>query len=122
MQIAVRTSSSYTILKLDGRLVLGMDLEDLRNAVHNVSGEHPKKIILNLANVTYVDSCGIGELINTFKHVKNRGGHLILTNLPRKIKILLDTAQLTKVFEVSESDQAAIINPRQKMPQHQMCC
>jgi len=121
MQITVRTSGNYTILKLDGRLVLGMDLEDLRNAVRNVLGEHPQKIILNLANVTYVDSCGIGELINAFKHIKNRGGHLILTSLPRKIRILLDTAQLTKVFEVSESDQAAIIAPRQKMPQHQMC-
>ena len=121
MQITARTSGSYTILKLDGRLVLGMDLEDLRNAVHDVPGKHPKKIILNLANVTYVDSCGIGELINAFKHVKNCGGRLILTNLPRKIKILLDTAQLTKVFEVSESEQAAIINPSQKMPQHQMC-
>ncbi len=122
MQITVRNSGNYTILKLDGRLVLGTDLEDLRNAVRNVPGRHPKKIILNLADVTYMDSCGIGELITVFKHVKNHGGHLILTNLPRKIKILLDIAQLTKVFEVSESDQAAIINPRQKMPEHQMCC
>ena len=121
MQITAKTSGNYTVLKLDGRLVLGMDLEDLRNAVRDAPGKHPKKIILNLANITYVDSCGIGELINAFKHIKNQGGRLVLTNLPKRVKILLDTAQLTKVFEVSESEQTATINPKQTMPQHQMC-
>ena len=122
MQIATRTIGNHTILELNGRLVLGMDLEDLRSAVRDASGTHPKKIILNMANITYVDSCGIGELINAFKHVKKQGGRLVLTNLPRKVKILLDTAQLMKVFEVSESEQAAIIDPRGTIPQSQICC
>ena len=121
MQITARSISNCTVLELSGRLVLGIDLAELRNAVHDAVGKHTKKVILNMANITYVDSCGIGELINTFKHVKNQGGHLVLTNLPRRVKVLLDTAQLMRVFEVSDSEQAAITGPRQQMPQHQVC-
>jgi anti-anti-sigma factor len=122
MQITARTSGNYTVLELDGKLVVGTDLLELRNAVHDATGKHPTKIILNLANVSYADSCGIGELVNTFKHVSNLGGRLILTNLPRRVRILLETAQLMKVFEVSDSEQATIVNPTQRVPLRQLCC
>lgn len=121
MQITARTNSNSTILDINGRLVMGGSLTELRNAVHDATGKQPEKLILNLANVTYVDSCGIGELITAFKHVRSRGGRLVLTNLPRRVRILLDTAQLMKVFEVADDEQLVMAKPKQQM-QQQFCC
>ncbi len=121
MQITARTDSGCTVLGLSGQLVAGMDLAELRNAVHDATGKHPKKLILNLANVTYVDSCGVGELVNTFNYVKNQGGRLVLSNLPRRVRTLLDIAQLMKIFEVSDSEQAASVSPGQQGSQQQLC-
>ena len=120
MQITARTNSNSTILDINGRLVMGGSLTELRNAVHDATGKQPEKLILNLANVTYVDSCGIGELITAFKHVRSRGGRLVLTNLPRRVRILLDTAQLMKVFEVADDEQLVMAKPKQQM-QQQFC-
>jgi anti-sigma B factor antagonist len=121
MQITARTGGNSTILDLNGRLVLGGSLTELRNAVRDATGKHPEKLILNLGNVTYIDSCGIGELVTALKHVRSRGGRLVLTNLPRRVKILLDTAQLMKVFEVTDGERLSVINSKQQIPQ-QLCC
>ena len=121
MQITVRIIGNCTILELNGRLVLGTDLIDLRNAVRDAARDNPSKIILNLARVTYVDSCGIGELISTLTHLKNSGGNLVLTDLPKRVRTLLDTAKLIPVFEVSDSEQAALTNLKQQVPLHQLC-
>ena len=104
MQITARTNGNGTVLELNGRLVMGRDLIELRDAVWDATGKHSKKIILNLAHVTYVDSCGVGELVNTFKHVKNQGARLVLAELPGRVRTLLDAAKLTPIFEVSESE------------------
>jgi len=119
MQITAKKWSNCTVLDLNGRLVIGVDLVELRNAVHEATGNNPMKIILNLANVTYVDVCGIDELVNTLKYIKHQGGRLLLTNLPRRVRILLDTAQLTKAFEVPNSEQSAITNFQPQVTQRQ---
>jgi anti-anti-sigma factor len=121
MQITARTINNGTVLELNGRLVLGGDLIDLRNAVRNAAGKHPSRIVLNLAKVTDVDFCSIGELVRAFTHIQNRGGNLVLMNLPRRIRILLDKAQLTNVFEVSDREQVAITDTKLQLPFHQLC-
>ena len=121
MQITARTNGDGTILELNGKLVFGGDLIELRDAVRDATGKQPNKIILNLANVTYVDSCGIGELVSTFKHIKNQGGRLVLMNLPERVKILLDAAKLTPIFELSDGKQAAIVDPGRQVLQRRLC-
>ena len=110
MQITARTSGNCTVLELSGKLVLGKDQIELRNAVRNATEKNPSKIILNLAKVTYVDSCGIGELVNTYTHLKNLGANLALTDLPRKVRILLDIARLTPIFGISNGEPEANAN------------
>lgn len=122
MQITTRTNGNGAILELNGRLVRGMSQLELRNAVRDAALNRPPKIVLNFTNVTDVDFGTIGELINAFKHVRNRGGRLVLMNLPERVRILLDVAKLMPIFEVSDSKQAAIVNPGQQVPQHQSCC
>ena len=122
MQITARTDINDTVLELNGRLVVGTDVIELREAVRDAAARHPEKVILNLAKVTYADSCGVGELVTALKHVKNQGGRLILANLPERIRILLDTAQLMKVFEVSNSEQITIVNPGRSVPRRCLCC
>jgi anti-sigma B factor antagonist len=121
MQITARTTGDHTVLELNGRFILGADLLELRNAVFDAAGRHPTKILLNLADVTYADSCGIGELVNMYKHVQSRGGRLVLTNLPRRIRILLDIAKLMPVFEVSDGEQASTTNTSQPVSWHPSC-
>jgi anti-anti-sigma factor len=122
MQITTKTSSNGTVLELNGRFVRGMDLVDLHNAVRDAARTHPSRIVLNLANVTDVDFGCIGELVKAFKHVKNQGGHLVLTNLPRRVGVLLETAKLMPIFEVSKGKQVTIVNSGQQMSQRQLCC
>ena len=116
MQITARTNGNGTVLELNGNLVLGGGLTELRDAVRNATSSHPEKIVLNLARVTYVDSCGIGELVNTFKHVKEQGGRLVLTKLPERVRILLDAAKLTPIFDVSDRNPAKIVHSKQQVP------
>ena len=121
MQIETRTIGNHSILALHGRLVFGRDLVELRNAVRDAVGKNPAKITLNLANVTYVDSCGIGELVNTYTYTKDRGSCLALTDLPQKIRMLLDAAQLTRVLGIPESEKTQNITSGRQMPLHPLC-
>ena len=122
MQITASTNGNGTVLELNGRLVWGMSLVELRNAVRNAALGRPSRIALSFTNVTDVDFGSIGELINAFKHVRNQGGHLALMNLPERVRTLLDVAKLTPIFEVSDSNQAAIGNPEPPVPQRQLDC
>ncbi len=108
MKITARASGNCTILDLYGQLVVGADTRELRDAVREAAGNHPQKIVLNLAKVTYVDSCGIGELVCSFSHVGKLGGKLVLMHLPKRVKTLLAIAKLAPIFEIFDSEQAAI--------------
>ena len=121
MQITASANGSGTVLELNGKLVRRIDLVELRNAVRDAAGNHPSRIILNLANVTDANFDSIGELVNAFTHIKNLGGSLVLMNLPRRIRILLETAKLMRFFEVTDNDQALILNTGQRLPQRQLC-
>ena len=74
LKIDTREVSHVTILDIEGRIVLGDEIGDLRDAVRSLVAEGKKKIILNLVGVDYIDSSGVGELVGSFTTVRNAGG------------------------------------------------
>ena len=121
MKITARASGNCTILELDGRLIMGSDTMELRHAVREAARNNPQRIILNLAKVTYADSCGIGELVSSYSHIKGLGGNLVLTDLPGRVRNLLVIAKLVPIFEICDSEQAAIADSQENVLPCGMC-
>ena len=108
MEIAKRTVDDIQILDCKGKITLGEGTMAVRNTVRDIITENGKKIILNLGDVNYIDSSGIGELVSTYTTVTNAGGQLKLLNLTKKIHELLQITKLLTVFQVFEDEKAAI--------------
>jgi anti-sigma B factor antagonist len=108
LKIDTREVAHVTILDIDGRIVLGDEIHDLREAVHNLIKQDKKKIILNLANVDYIDSSGVGELVGCFTTVRNAGGELKLLNLTQKVHDVLHVTKLYTVFDIREDEFTAV--------------
>ena len=108
MKIESRTVGEVTILDCSGKITLGEGTMTVRNTVREVVKNGGKKIILNLGDVSYIDSSGIGELVSTYTTVVNQGGKLKLLNLTKKIHELLQITKLLTVFQVFEDENAAI--------------
>ena len=106
--IARRSIDDIKVLDCSGKIVLGQGTMTIRNMVRDILEAGGRKIILNLADVSYVDSSGIGELVSTFTTVTNAGGQLKLLHLTKKIEQLLAITKLLTVFQVFEDEQAAI--------------
>jgi anti-sigma B factor antagonist len=104
LSIATRETGKVTILDVKGRIVLGDEIGDLRKAVHKLVEEEKKKIILNLADVDYIDSSGVGELVGCYTTVRNAGGELKLLNLSPKVQDILYVTKLYTVFDVKEDE------------------
>ena len=86
LKIDTREVAHVTILDITGRIVLGEEIGDLRDAVRALVADGKKKIILNLSGVDYIDSSGVGELVGSFTTVRNAGGELKLLNLTQKVR------------------------------------
>jgi len=108
MEINKRVIGDIQILDCSGKIVLGEGTMTVRNTVRDILAENGKKIILNLGEVSYVDSSGIGELVSTYTTVTSSGGQLKLLNLTKKIQELLAITKLLTVFQVFEDEKAAI--------------
>jgi anti-sigma B factor antagonist len=108
MKIETRTVGDVHVLDCSGKITLGEGTMAIRNTVKDVLKGGGKKIILNLSDVNYIDSSGIGELVSSYTTVTNQGGHLKLVNLTKKIHELLAITKLLTVFQVFDSEQAAI--------------
>ena len=108
MKVATRQVDGVTILDLSGRITLGEGSVTLRDAVHDVLAKGSKKILLNLENIIYIDSSGIGELVSGFTSVMNSGGELKLLNLTKKVHDLLQITKLYTVFDIWDSETSAI--------------
>ena len=80
----------------------------LRETVHDLLDKGDKKILLNLGDITYIDSSGIGELIGAFTSVRNKGGDLKLLNLTKKVHDLLQITKLYTVFDIKDNEAGAI--------------
>lgn len=108
MEITKRTVGDIQVLDCSGKITLGEGTMAVRNTVRDIITENGKKIILNLGDVNYIDSSGIGELVSTYTTVTNAGGQLKLLNLTKKIHELLQITKLLTVFQVFEDEQAAL--------------
>ena len=108
MEITKRIVNGILILDCSGKITLGEGTMTVRNTVRDIIADDGRNIILNLANVNYIDSSGIGELVSTYTTVTNAGGQLKLLNLTKKIHELLQITKLLTVFQVFEDEQAAI--------------
>ena len=108
MKIETRTVGDVKILDCSGRITLGEGTMIIRNTVRELLGSENKKIILNLAEVNYIDSSGIGELVSTYTTVTNSGGQLKLLNLTKKIQELMAITKLLTVFQVYSEEKSAL--------------
>ena len=108
MKIETRTVGDISILDCSGKITLGEGTMAVRNTVRDILKNNGKKIILNLADVNYIYSSGIGELVSTYTTVTNSGGQFILLSLTKKIQELLQITKLLTVFQVFDSEQAAV--------------
>lgn len=108
MEIAERKVSDVTILDLTGKLTLGEGDERLKQAINTLLAAGAKKLVLNLENVPYIDSAGLGEVVRTHTTVSRQGGSLKLLNLTKRIEDLLSITKLLTVFDTYDSEAEAI--------------
>jgi anti-sigma B factor antagonist len=108
MQIDQRTVGDVVVLDLKGRVMLGDGDEVLKDKVNSLLNQGQKKIVLNLAEVPYIDSAGLGEVVRTYTTVSRQGGHLKLLNLTKRITDLLAITKLLTVFDTYESEPEAV--------------
>jgi len=108
MKVTTRQVDGVTILDLSGRITLGEGSVTLRDSVRDLLSKGQKRILLNLADVNYIDSSGIGELVSAYTTVRNQGGELKLLNLTRKVHDLLQITKLYTVFDIKDDEASAI--------------
>lgn len=110
MPIAIhaREVGQVTIVDIRGRITLGDEIGQLRDAVRGLVAEGNKKIILNLEHVDYIDSSGVGELVGCFTTVRNAGGELKLLKLSKKVHGVLQVTKLYTVFDIRDDEFHAV--------------
>lgn len=108
LRMAERDVNGVTVLDIDGRIVLGEESNSFREKVKGLLASGKKKIVLNLANVSYIDSAGLGTLVATFHSARSQGAMLKLANLGAKFKEVLQVTKLMTVFDTYENEAAAI--------------
>jgi anti-sigma B factor antagonist len=108
MQIDERKVGDVLILDLKGKMTLGDGDELLRNKINSAIQAGSKKLVLNLGNVPYIDSAGLGEVVRTYTTVSRQGGALKLLNLTKRIQDLLAITKLLTVFETFDSEDEAV--------------
>ncbi|HTX39580.1 MAG TPA: STAS domain-containing protein [Bryobacteraceae bacterium] len=108
VKLNTRQVGDVTVVDVAGRITLGEGSSALRDTLRELVGKGQKKILLNLGDVTYIDSSGIGELVSGFTTVTNSGGQLKLLGLNKRVKDLLQITKLYTVFDVHEEEASAI--------------
>lgn len=108
LTIASREVDGVTVLDLSGRITLGEGSVQLREAIRDLIGKGQKTILLNLGDVSYIDSSGLGELVSAFTTSKNQGAALKLLNLTKKVKDVLQLTKLYTVFDIYDDEATAI--------------
>lgn len=103
-----RQVDGVTVVDMSGRITLGEGSVILRDTIRDLIGKGQKNILLNLGDVTYIDSSGIGELVSAFTAVRREGGELKLLKLTKKVHDLLQITKLYTVFDIKDDETAAI--------------
>jgi anti-sigma B factor antagonist len=108
MQITERQVGDVMILDLKGKITLGEGDELLKDKVNSIVSQGRRKIVLNLAEVPYLDSAGLGEVVRAYTTVSRQGGSLKLLNLTKRITDLLSITKLLTVFDTFDSEDEAV--------------
>jgi len=108
MKASTRQVQDVTIVDLTGRITLGEGSSVLRDTVKDLAAKGQKKILLNLGDISYIDSSGIGELVAAFTSVRNQGGEMKLLHLTKKMHDLLQITKLYTVFDVKDDEAEAV--------------
>jgi anti-sigma B factor antagonist len=108
LTIASRELDGVTVLDLSGRITLGEGSVQLRDAIRGLISKGQKRILLNLAEVNYIDSSGLGELVSAFTTAKNQQADVKLLNLTKKVHDLLQLTKLYTVFDIKDDEASAI--------------
>jgi anti-sigma B factor antagonist len=108
MQIEERAVGDVVVLDLKGKITLGQGDELLKDKVNSLVNQGQRKIVLNLAEVPYIDSAGLGEIVRTYTTVSRQGGSLKLLNLTKRITDLLAITKLLTVFETFDVESDAV--------------
>lgn len=108
VKLTTRQVGDVTVIDAVGRITLGDGASTFRDTIRDLAGKGQKKLLLNLAEVSYIDSSGIGEMVSGFTTVSNQGGQMKLLNLTKRVKDLLQITKLYTVFEVFEDEAAAV--------------
>jgi anti-sigma B factor antagonist len=108
LKMRTREVNGIVIIDLSGQLTLGEASAAIRDEVRDQTSQGLRKILLNLGDVSYIDSAGLGELTAAYTSVKNRGGQLKLLNLTRRVHDLMQITKLYTVFDVHDDEKKAI--------------
>lgn len=108
LSISTRELDGVTILDLSGRITLGEGSVQLRDAIRDLISKGVKHILLNLGDVNYIDSSGLGELVSAFTTAKNQNADVKLLNLTKKVKDVLQVTKLYTVFDIYDDEASAI--------------
>lgn len=108
MQIDERSVGEVTVLDLNGKITLGQGDELLKDKVNSLVNQGRKQIVLNLGNVPYIDSAGLGEIVRAYTTVSRAGGNLKLLKLTKRLADLLSITKLLTVFETFDSEAEAV--------------
>jgi len=108
MTASTRLVGGVTIVDLSGRIALGEGSAGLRDLIRNLVSEGNKKILLNLRDVDYIDSSGLGELVSAFTSMRSKGGELKLLNLTKRVHDLLQITKLYTVFDITDDEATSV--------------
>lgn len=108
VKITTRQVGDVTVVDTVGRITLGEGASTFRDTLRDLSANGNKKLLLNLAEVSYIDSSGIGEMVSAFTTVTNQDGQVKLLNLTKRVKDLLQITKLYTVFEVFDDEAHAV--------------
>jgi anti-sigma B factor antagonist len=108
VKLTTRQVGDVTVVDASGRITLGEAASTFRDTIRDLAASGHKKLLLNLAEISYIDSSGIGELVSGFTTVANQGGAVKLLNLTKRVQDLLQITKLYTVFEVHDDEAKAI--------------
>jgi anti-sigma B factor antagonist len=108
IQVTTRQVGDVSVVDVVGRITLGEGASALRETIRGLVAKDQKKVLLNLGEVSYIDSSGIGELVSGFTSVTNHGGQLKLLGLTKRVQDLLQITKLYTVFDIYDSEASAV--------------
>ena len=108
VKLSTRQVGDVTVLDANGRITLGEGASTFRDTIRDLAAKGNKKLLVNLSDVSYIDSSGIGEMVSSYTTVTNHGGQLKLLGLSKRVKDLLQITKLYTVFEVFDDEASAV--------------